>query len=309
MTTAAVLACMRNEGPFILEWVAWHRVLGFDAVIVATNDCTDGSDALLGALAAAGALIHLPHAPAAGEAPQDSGMRAALAHLALYPADWLLHIDSDEFLNLRSDTSLPDLLALGAEAHVIALPWRAFGDSGHKRWPGATLPHFTRCEAAPSPETTKFKSLFRPAAFAHAHDHMPMRPRVAAPRVVAANGQPLDPAPLMSERHHSRYRPSDIALAPGRATIHHYAIRSEDVFRLKSLRGDGQGKDGAKYRVGGRWHRIANRNEAEDRSALRLWPATQAEMARLRALPGVAPAESATLAAFDTARARMESPA
>lgn len=304
MTTAAVLACMRNEGPFIVEWVAWHRMLGFDAVIVATNDCTDGSDHLLNALAAGGALTHLPHIPTPGESPQDSGMRAALAHLAQTPTDWLLHIDSDEFLN--PTTTLPDLLALGTDAHVIALPWRAFGDSGHTTWPGATIPHFTRCEAGPSPETTKFKSLFRPAAFAHAHDHMPMRPRTPAPRVVAANGQPLDPSPLLSDKHHSRYRPSDIALAPGRAVIHHYAIRSQDVFRLKSLRGDGQGKTGDKYRIGGRWHRIANRNEAEDRSALHRWPATEAEMARLRSLPGVAHAEAATLAAFTAARAAQE---
>lgn len=302
--TAAVFACMRNEGPFILEWVAWHRVLGFGRVIVATNACTDGSDALLDALASGGALTHLPHAPAPGEAPQDSGMRAALSHLAAHPADWLLHIDSDEFL--MPATSLPDLLDLGSDAHVIALPWRAFGDSGHTVWPGATIPHFTRCEIAPNPETTKFKSLFRPAAFAHAHDHMPMQPRVPAPKVVAANGQPLDPAPLRSDRHHSRYRPLDISLAPGRAVIHHYAIRSQDVFRLKALRGDGQGKDGGKYRINSRWHRIANRNEAEDRSALRHWPATQTEMARLRALPGVAQAEAATLAAFTAARALIE---
>ncbi|WP_323042101.1 glycosyltransferase family 2 protein [Gemmobacter sp.] len=300
--SAAVFACMRNEGPFLMEWVAYHRVIGFDRVLVATNDCTDGSDRLLDALAAGGALTHLPHSPPAGSPPQDSGMRAALAHLGTAPADWLLHIDADEFLNLRSDSALPDLLALGAQAHVIALPWRAFGDSGHQHWPGATLPHFTRCEAAPNPGTTKFKSLFRPAIFAHAHDHMPMAPRIADPRVVAANGAALDPAPLLSSRHHSRYHPLDISLAPGLAVINHYAIRSTDTYLLRAQRGDGQGKDAAeKYRRGGRWHRIANRNEAEDDSILRHWPATRAELARLRALPGVADAEAATLADF-TAR-------
>ena len=299
--SSAVFACMRNEGPFLMEWVAYHRVIGFDRILVATNACTDGSDHLLSALMAAGALTHLPHSPAAGIAPQDSGMRAALAHLDKAPVDWLLHIDADEYLNLHAQTPLRDLLALGDTAHVIALPWRAFGDSGHARWPGATLPHFTRCEAAPNPETTKFKSLFRPAAFAHAHDHMPVSPRIAAPRVVAANGANLDPAPLMSRRHHSRYRPLAISLAPGLAVINHYAIRSTDTYRLRAQRGDGQGKDAnEKYRIGGRWHRIANRNEAEDLSILRHWPATQAELARLRALPGVAAAETATLADFTT---------
>jgi len=304
MTTAAVLACMRNEGPFILEWVAWHRVLGFDRVIIATNPCTDGSDTLLDALAAGGALTHLPHIPGPGETPQDSGMRAALAHLAAHPADWLLHIDSDEFLNLTAPATLPDLLALGADAHVIALPWRNFGDSGHRIWPGATIPHFTRCQDAPDPAETKFKSMFRPAAFAHAHDHAPTRPRIPNPKVIAANGQPLDPSPVISDKHQARYRPFEISHAPGLAVINHYATRSEDVFALKALRGDGQGKSGAKYRIGSRWHKLANRNEAEDRSALRFWPQTAAEIARLRNLPGVAAAEAATLAVFDAARTK-----
>lgn len=298
---AAVLACMRNEGAYLLEWLAYHRVIGCDPVIVATNDCTDGSDLLLDRLAAGGAVIHLPHHPAPGQAPQDSGIAAAYRWLSEHPADWLLHIDSDEYLNLCSDTDLPALLALAGDAHVIALPWRMFGDSGHARWPGATLPQFTRCQDFPDPDIVKFKSLFRPTAFSHAHDHMPVGPRIADPRVIAANGRPLNPAPLRSDKHHSRYHPLATALAPGHAVINHYATRSTDTFRLRGGRGDGQGKDGAKYRPGSRWHRMANRNEGQDRSILRHWPATEAEMARLRSLPGVAAAEAACLADF-TAR-------
>lgn len=298
---AAVLACMRNEGAFLLEWLAYHRVIGFDPVIVATNQCTDGSDALLDRLAAAGAVIHLAHVPAPGQAPQDSGVRAAFGWLADHPADWLLHIDSDEYLNLAEPTDLPALLARAGDADVIALPWRMFGDSGHAIWPGATLPAFTRCQDFPDPGIVKFKSLFRPAAFTHAHDHMPVGPRGPDPRVIAANGQPLSAAPLLSDRHHSRYHPLATALAPGHAVINHYATRSTDTFRLRGARGDGQGKDGSKYRPGSRWHRMANRNEGRDRSILRHWPATMAELARLRALPGVAAAEAACLADF-TAR-------
>lgn len=37
----------RNEGPYLLEWIAWHRMIGFDDIIVLTHDCTDGSDVLL----------------------------------------------------------------------------------------------------------------------------------------------------------------------------------------------------------------------------------------------------------------------
>ncbi len=43
----AVAACMRNEGIFILEWLAHYTALGFDEIIVVTNDCVDHSDLLL----------------------------------------------------------------------------------------------------------------------------------------------------------------------------------------------------------------------------------------------------------------------
>ena len=38
---------MRDEGLVILEWVAHYRALGFDTIVVYTNDNTDGSDDLL----------------------------------------------------------------------------------------------------------------------------------------------------------------------------------------------------------------------------------------------------------------------
>jgi hypothetical protein len=38
---------MRNEGPFIVEWVAWYRRLGFSDIVVVTNNCTDRSADLL----------------------------------------------------------------------------------------------------------------------------------------------------------------------------------------------------------------------------------------------------------------------
>ena len=45
-----VVASMRNEGPFIVEWVTWYRMLGFSDVVVVTNNCTDRSPELLDAL-------------------------------------------------------------------------------------------------------------------------------------------------------------------------------------------------------------------------------------------------------------------
>ncbi|MGB0799487.1 MAG: glycosyltransferase family 2 protein, partial [Planktomarina sp.] len=38
---------MRNEGPFIVEWVAHMRHIGVADLLVYTNDCDDGTDVLL----------------------------------------------------------------------------------------------------------------------------------------------------------------------------------------------------------------------------------------------------------------------
>ncbi len=47
-----LVSAMRNEGPFLLEWIAYHRVIGVDRIVVVSNGSTDGSDELCTALAA-----------------------------------------------------------------------------------------------------------------------------------------------------------------------------------------------------------------------------------------------------------------
>ena len=48
---------VRNEGPYLLEWIAWHQVLGVTDFLVYSNDCDDGSDLLLNRLAEHGANV------------------------------------------------------------------------------------------------------------------------------------------------------------------------------------------------------------------------------------------------------------
>lgn len=292
MTAIALMSCMRNEGIHVLEWLAYHRVIGFGPIVICTNDCEDGSDHLLDVLATHGAVDHLPNPMTPGVPPQIRGTALVMAQLEHSPADWLAHLDSDEFLNIAPGAApVGGLVARAEDAHVIALPWRLFGDNGLNDWPGETLNAFTACEAAIDPATVKFKSLFRFRDFAAASDHMPTAPRVETPLAVNGAGEPLSSAVLHGPPR-ARYAPAEIAVRGG-AVINHYAIRSTDVFLLKHDRGGGMGPLSNKYRLGSKWHRHANRNEVQDRSILRRWPEVAAELARLRALPGVSAAEAA----------------
>jgi Glycosyl transferase family 2 len=303
----ALVSCMRNEGIHILEWLAYHRVIGFGPVVICTNDCTDGSDRLLDLLAAAGEVDHLPNPVPDHAPPQALGILRAMAHLEGGPTEWLAHLDSDEFLNIAPGAGpVADLVAKAGEAHAIALPWLSFGDNGHGDWPGETLQAFTACEAAMDEATVKFKSLFRFRAFEGASEHMPTGPRVNAPLAVNSAGEPLSSAQLLGPPR-SRYRPADLAMRGG-TVVNHYAIRSTDVFLLKNDRGQGGAQTSDKYHLNSTWHRRANRNDRQDRTILRRWPEVSAELARLRAKVGIAEAEAECLAWFEDRRREVLTP-
>ena len=92
----AIVTTMKNEGPFILEWVAYHRSIGIRDFLVYTNDCDDGTDHLLDALVAKGFISqHLqnPYKPNKGGQPQRAALRNAQTNPVIKAADLsLIHI-------------------------------------------------------------------------------------------------------------------------------------------------------------------------------------------------------------------------
>lgn len=290
----ALVSCMRNEGVFVLEWLAYHQTLGFDEIIVITNDCTDGSDVLLDQLAETGAVTHIRQTLQPDANPQDTGMDLALTHLRDAGFTWCLHIDSDEFLLIETgDGKLADLMPHVDQADVVAITWRNFGNNGLTTWKAgqSVLQGFTRSQGAPDPGNDKSKCLFRLDRFEAASDHSPCLPTVENPIIVNADGVELMLSGL-SHRKVSRFRPHDVACSAKNARINHYAVKSDDVFLMKNMRGDGQGnQDHAKYYVGSRWYRLANCNDAEDTAILKHWDATEKRLSDMRAQPGISDAE------------------
>ena len=95
-----VFAAMRNEGAFIVEWVTWYRMLGFQ-VLIGTNDCTDHSVALLDCLAQAGWLSHFSHTPGS-HPPKQFAHRQMRRQPQVATTDWLLICDVDELLVIHT---------------------------------------------------------------------------------------------------------------------------------------------------------------------------------------------------------------
>jgi hypothetical protein len=49
----------KNEGAFLLEWIAYHKIIGFTDIVILSNDCEDGSDEMLDHLSKSGEIVHL----------------------------------------------------------------------------------------------------------------------------------------------------------------------------------------------------------------------------------------------------------
>ena len=133
---STVIASMRNEGPFLVEWVTWYRLLGFTDILIVTNDCTDPSPALLAALQAEGWVRHLDVTIPPGRRITPTKLAAAKRHPTVRQADWVFTCDVDEFLVIHAgEGKLADLLAVpGRPVLGISVNWRHFGADGQTAW-------------------------------------------------------------------------------------------------------------------------------------------------------------------------------
>lgn len=241
-----VVASMRNEGPFIVEWVTWYRMLGFTDVVVVTNNCTDRSPELLDALQAAGWLHHIRCDVPAGERITQRKLAAAAQHKSVRRADWLLVCDVDEFLVIHKGSGrIQELINMGREGNdfvAMALNWRVFGTNRVQQF--ADLPvHQQFGMALPLYRalSNQIKILHRqPRWFKSLGEHGPRgwdlarygrSPDDPAMRLVNAKGETVPgwtPGSPYMRRVSQRYATHEVA------QMNHYMLRSAESFSLKA---------------------------------------------------------------------------
>lgn len=287
-----VVCSMKNEGPYIVEWVSWYRRLGFDNIVIVTNDCTDHSPQLLDALAGAGWITHLPH-----EVTPDSGICAQkLAAAKQLPevsgADWVLVCDVDEFLVVhRGQGAIRDLVPENAPFLGMAINWRVFGTGGNETWTdGLTHRQFLRCATPKDASGRWIKCIHqRPGWFRRLGEHGPKwLTQVRAAKWGTAPYLWVDADQTVIDTYSPR---GDYMrkMPTGRSTyataqMNHYMVRSYESYMLKM---------GQKSSVAGhdrytmKYFEWYDRNEDEDSSALRFQQEFDAVFFQAMSLPQV----------------------
>lgn len=285
-----LLTTMKNEGPFILEWIAYHRVIGVDDFLVYTNDCTDCTDTLLKKLQDKGILQHRENPfKGTGLKPQHAALQAAEKEDVVKAAKWLACTDVDEYINIKvGDGTLDALFAELPDANMIAMTWRLFGNADvHDFDQDFIIGQFTRCapELARKPhQAWGFKTLFQNIGlFKKLGVH---RPKGLNPQLwekinwVNGSGRPMP-----KETFRNAWRSTTATYGYDLVQLNHYAVRSAESFLVKRDRGRVNHVDrdqGLAY-----WFRM-NNNLEEETSITRMIPRVRDEFDRLMADPEIA---------------------
>jgi len=244
MAKHIVVCTMKNEGPYLLEWIAYHRSIGFDGFMICSNDCSDATNLMLNRLDALGVVIHIDNPQGPNMDAQRSAYSKINRHSAFREADWALVIDADEYLNVKTgDHSVQALIDACPGAGAISPCWKLMGSAGEIAFEPERLvtERYGRGATDDAPENGLvwgFKTLFRTEKFDYMGVHRPRfhkhKPLPEAGFVKWYNGSGKD----VGDRFYKKgWRCNEESYGYDLAQINHYAIKSREDFILKRLRG------------------------------------------------------------------------
>ncbi len=267
------VSMMKDEGPFVLEWIAHHLAIGFTDIVVYTNDCSDGTDDMLIRLEELGLAHHRRNVIPEGLRPQPSALNHAQVEPLVGESDWVLVFDADEFLCIRYgdgtlDTLLDAVKAQGANGIVIT--WRIFGSGGVQDW--SRDPVTEQYLMAAPPDWNKgwgVKTLFR-----FDPDHWKLgihRPKMKSKwletdypdsiRWLNGSGRPME-----DYFKFRGWRSITRTVGYDWLQMNHYAVKSIDSYAIRKFRGNVNFK---KDKYNADYWSLQDRNEVRDDTMLR----------------------------------------
>ena len=308
------VTCVKNEGPFLLEWIAFHQCIGVTDFLFYSNDCEDGTDTLLDALAELGHLRHLPN-PAEGRNYQMEALKHAKTQNIVTEADWVWIADVDEFPNIHvGDNSLPALIHACGNPQTISLNFQFFANNDIEAFVDSpVIGQFTRSHNPDlwcGESAIEVKSLVQkdfPLKYYGAHrpffqDKIKKGNR---PSWTDGSGRAV-PHRFLVAANPRRIRRFPAAGSRVFATLNHYALRSLDSYLVKNDRGDVNRENRA---FDDTYWRERNDPAWEDASIQRYLPALNAQMDKLKAQGNIGALHDACVAAHIARRdALLEQP-
>lgn len=238
-----VLATVRNEGPYLIEWIAYHKLLGVEHFFIYTNDNEDGSNTVLELLHSNG-IITLIHnsVPLGGSAQNKAYAHALSVDTQILNYHWCAIIDADEFIrfDVAKNHNIVEFLSGGEfeEADALALNWRNMSPSEASTSQRSDL--VLKDQICYAEEVNRHvKCIIRPRKFIRSSPHIPTTDRRYGATFMAADGSEycslIDRDPKVEKINAAlSARPSS---SP--CYIAHYLFKSIPEFAVKRSRNGG----------------------------------------------------------------------
>jgi hypothetical protein len=256
--TIALCAIFKDEAPFLLEWIAFHKMIGVDHFVLFDNGSDDGGSALVreSVFARNVTLVDWPDRP---------GQISAYRHYVTHHArrfTWSGFLDLDEFIHPMAFNSLRDVLRDPSYDgfSAILLNWLVFGASGHdRRPPGPVIDAYVHRLPVDDPVNRHVKSLVRSADLLDAG---------TTPHVFPTTGPACTPLGQQVPAHAMQERVCHEVMA-----INHYYTRSREDWDTKLGRGRADVPDGPAVRYRPEvFDELGRRATEEDRRITRFVP-------------------------------------
>lgn len=243
-----IVTAMKNEGPYILDWVAHHLAIGFGHFFVVTNDCDDGTDRILDRLAELGHVTHVPN-PKMLKRNQGQWQVMALRYARLFnvyrDAEWILHSDADEFLQINTpQQSLDSFFETVGESDVVSFTSVPYNSNGQRtlvdepvtsQFTQRSKPYEALAESG-GPVLNAVKTLYRnDIQFRLRRNHRPLLADFSQTGRIWRDGSGNV---MGSEYTDTEFKAMDALTSVKHAQLNHYAIRSAEAYLLKVDRGD-----------------------------------------------------------------------
>lgn len=228
MRKFAIVAIVKDEAPYLIEWLAFHRAIGVRDFFIYNNESADETYKITRMHRHLGVTVKWwPRV--ADQSPQITAYEDFIEH---HSSDYrfVAFIDLDEFIMPQVGLELNDWLeTIPDDAGSIVLNQRVFGSSNQTAYnQDLVLRRFSRCSTSAYSENRYVKPIYRSEALAGMQDiHM---------------GEMKHGRRLLSDFREARINQlepcsvTDVCHAP--LQLNHYILKSMEEYQAKKLRGN-----------------------------------------------------------------------
>lgn len=140
----SIVAIMRNEAPYVKEWIDYHRLVGVKRFYIYDNESTDNLKEVLTPYIEQGVVIYMYYPGLKSDGVQTKAYNECVANYK-DKTEWLAIIDADEFILPIKKSNIPEFLGDYRDYPGVVLYWMTYDSNGHIEKPvGGVMENYTR---------------------------------------------------------------------------------------------------------------------------------------------------------------------